>query len=418
MNLQACLQYALAHHGLKKLAANDVTMAQQRQREGLSYYLPQVNGSVAFDDNLKRQTTVIPAGTFSQEDIRVQFGNQFNTLATVQLDQVLYDRSMLLGISALSPNLEMAEMSQEKAEQNIMYGAAMAWYQVQIYREQAKLLAENEAKLAQTVEVLKLQYEKGVARKMDYDRVAVSLANIRAQQKTVDNNIELATNQLKNAMGMSLEAPLALTEEAWESSGISSANLDPPSTGHVLDLKIQEKGMFMQEIEFRRKKAMYLPTLSAYARYGGQAFGNDFGKSFSNWYDFASIGLRLNVPIWNSMRTPAQVKMAELNLSTARENYNLNKANIQLAQQNALSQWENAQTSLQVNLKNLDLAKQVVEVTQLQFEKGVATLSDYLTADYSLKEAQTNYITALLRLHTARLDYERAQGTLKSYLIP
>lgn len=418
MDLQACLKYALEHNGMQKVAANDVTFAQQRQREGLSGYLPQVNGSVTFDDNLKRQTTVIPAGTFSPEEIRIQFGNQYNTMALVQVDQVIFDRSMLLGISALGPNIELAELGQAKTEQTVLYNAAMAWYQVQIYQEQSRLLTENESKLAKTVEVLKLQYEKGVARKVDYDRVAVALANVRAQQKTVANDTELALNRLKIAIGMSLDAPLALSSEQWDPAGASIEVPDVPSVGQVLDLKIQEKGMFMQELEFRRKKALYLPTLSAYARYGGQSFGDDFGKSFTNWFDFASVGLKLNVPLWNSMRTPAQVKMAELNLASSRENYLLSKANVELSQHNALSQWENAHTALEVNKENLALAQQVLDVTQLQFEQGVATLSDYLTADYAVKEAQVNYITALLRVQTARLEYEKAQGTLKSYLIP
>ena len=53
----------------------------------------------------------------------------------------------------------------------------------------------------------------------------------------------------------------------------------------------------------------------------------------------------------------------------------------------------------------------------MEFNKGVGTLSDFLNAEYALKEAQSNYVRALLGLVSARLDYELSLGTIESYLL-
>lgn len=417
MTLKACIQYGMEHHPLNTISDNQVAYARQQLREGLSAYLPQVNGSVSFDDNLKRPTTVIPAGTFSPQEIRVQFGNQYNTNAVVQVDQTIYNRSLLMGIKALDPLGEVAELNKAKNEESLMYGAAMSYYQVQIYREQQSLLKENEVKFSKMEEILALQLSQGVIRQVDYDRVAVTLGNIRAQTQVLDSEIEMAINRLKNAIGMSLDTPLEIAEGKWRKEDALAEVPKQTNTGRVLDLKIMEKNLEMQEIDLRRKQAMYLPTLNAYARLGTQSFGNELGPSFSNWFGYSSIGLKLNVPIWNSFRTAAVIKQSELNLMSARANEKIAKSNIELQQQNAAAQWNNAQANLQSNIANLKLAKSVLDVTQLQYEQGVATLSDYLNSDYGVKEAQANYITSLLRSLTARLEYEKAQGNLDTFLL-
>ncbi|MFM2375598.1 MAG: hypothetical protein RLZZ165_695 [Bacteroidota bacterium] len=417
LSLKECIEYSLHHHPLQAISNSEIAIAQQRSREGLSSYLPQVNGSFTFDDNLKRPTTVIPAGTFSPQEIRVQFGNQYSSNAVIQLDQLVYDRSLLLGIKLLYPYTDIATLTKEKNELSLMYAAAMSYYAIQIYREQQKLLAKNEEKFQTMERILQLQVDKGVARKMDHDRVSVTLANIQAQRNVLENEIQLANNRLKNAMGMPLEEPLLTMEGDWNEETVLDTQAPVPGTGKVYDLLIQQKNIDMQALEVRRRQAMYLPTLGVYARAGAQSFGNDFVKSFERYYGYASIGLRLNVPIWNSFRTPMQIKQAELNLLKARENYQLSRSNIMLQQQNAETQWLNALATFSSIQKNMELAEEVVEVTQLQLEQGVATLSDYLTADYAFKEAQTNYITSLLKVLTSRLELEMAHGTLKTFLL-
>jgi outer membrane protein TolC len=66
--------------------------------------------------------------------------------------------------------------------------------------------------------------------------------------------------------------------------------------------------------------------------------------------------------------------------------------------------------------ENLNLAKDVFEATNLQYRQGTASLTDFLNADYSYKEAQSNYINSLLNFMSSRLDYEKSQGTLTAYI--
>ena len=62
------------------------------------------------------------------------------------------------------------------------------------------------------------------------------------------------------------------------------------------------------------------------------------------------------------------------------------------------------------------IAKEVFESSSLEYQKGVSMLSDVLNADYSYKEAQSNYMNSLINFLGTRLEYEKSKGNLKNYI--
>ena len=73
-------------------------------------------------------------------------------------------------------------------------------------------------------------------------------------------------------------------------------------------------------------------------------------------------------------------------------------------------------TTLGTNKNNMDLAKSVYETSQFEYSKGVSTMSDLLNADYSYKQAQSNYMNSMLNLVSNRLEYEKARGTISNFI--
>lgn len=416
-NLQSCLSYALEHNPSSTVYLNQAKIAKQKAIETSSVYLPQVNASVTADDNLKRPTTIIPAGAFSPVDLELQMGSQYSTNAVVQVEQTVYDQNMFYAGAANRANNTIAQLNILRNNEEIVYNTASAYYQVLVCNEQEKLLAQNEAKYNDLLAVLQLQYEKGAAKKLDYDRVRVSLNNIKAQQSLVAMNKELALNRLKNAMGLALESNLVVSDSIDYSREISMPLKNIGFNFHQLvDHRIQSENLKLLDLNTRRRRAAFLPTLSLYGRYGAQSYGNDFGESFNNWFGYSTVGLKLNVPIFSGFRRNSQYMQSKLEFENAQLNMEISEQSMRLRYLNSWTQLFSSYTSLSTNHENLDLAKEVFETTSLQYKTGAAPLSDFLNSDFSYKEAQTNYITSLLNFLTARLEYERAQGTLTLYI--
>jgi outer membrane protein TolC len=416
-SLHSCLSYALEHNPSSTVYQNQAKIARQKALETSSVYLPQINAAAQTDDNVKRPTTIIPGGVFSPNDLEVQMGSQYSTNAYVQLEQTVYDQSMFYAGPANKANTAIAQLNILRNNEEIVYTTSTAYYQVLIYSEQEKLLAQNEKKYNDLLAVLQLQYQKGAAKKLDYDRVRVNLNNIKAQQALVAMNKELALNRLKNAMGLALESNLMITDSLDYNREVAMPVRNVGFDFHQLvDHRIQEQNVRLLDLNVRRRRAAYFPTLSFYARYGAQSYGNEFGASFNNWFDYSAIGLKLNVPIFSGFRRNSVYMQSKLEFENAKLNMEISEQNMRLRYLNSWTQLFSSYTSLTMNHENLDLAQEVFETTSLQYQSGAVPLSDFLNSDYSYKEAQTNYITSLLNFLTARLDYERAQGTLTIYI--
>ncbi|MEI6946752.1 TolC family protein [Paraflavisolibacter sp. H34] len=415
ISLKEAIHYSLEHHGSNRIMGNQQEIARQQAREALSAYLPQVSASATVDDNIKRQSTVLPGAIFGAPgDIKVQMGNKYNSMANLQLDQTLYDQSLLYGLKAAGPNQKIAELNKKQNDEDLVFRTSTAYAQILILKEQQKLLDTNEKQYKDLYNITKFRFDKGVAKKVDLDRVQVNLNNISAQKKAVQSGMDVAYNSLKNAMGLPLSDQIVV-EDSLDFRNYQSL---PPAAGVQgrTDYQLAQQNILLQEIDVKRKQAAYLPTVSAYARYGGQAFGNELGKALTDWNDYSAIGLKLNIPIFSSRRRESQLKQSRLELENARQNLKLSEQNLELESQNAGRQLQESTSNLLINRNNMELAKSVYETSQFEYSKGVSTMSDLLNADFSYREAQSNYMTSLLNLVSSRLEYEKAKGTLQEFI--
>ncbi|NOU46369.1 MAG: TolC family protein [Bacteroidales bacterium] len=415
--LKNCIEYSFTNNANITIYGNEVEIAKNKKAELLSNLLPQINGSVSFDDNLKRQTTIFPANSFGQgsPESRMQIGSQFTSNGTVQIDQTIFDQSIFLAIGITQVSSRIAELKVIQNKEDLIYNTATAYYQVLAIVEQKNLLMENIKKYNDLLAIIALQYEKGLAKKIDFDRLRVNVNNLTSQITILATNEKLALNQLKNTMGMNLNDTLLISNSLKATLNLSQPQSEILELNNKIEYKILNENIIIQELEVLRKKSAYLPSLSGYARFGTQALSDDFNSATDKWDGFSSIGLKLSVPIFSGFRRMSQVNQSILSTSNAKENRKLIMQNFQLQFQNSGTKLLSSYTSLINNKENLALAKDVMESVQLQYQKGTASLSDFLNSDYSYKEAQSNYIISLLNFLSGKLDYEKAQGTLSNY---
>lgn len=416
MTLKAAIDYGRGHSPTMAMAANDRLKADAVAQEAVSGYLPQINGSGQLDDNLKRQTTILPAGTFGEEPTAIQFGTQYSTTLSVTAEQTLIDVAQLNGIQANKPNLAMADIKLEQAEEQMVYAVAQAYIHAQTYAEQVRLLEENLLQYEELVPILRLREEKGVAQALDVDRLEVTRSNIASQLALARADHEVAVAQLKRAMGMPLGTPLAIAEVERDQVDMRKPSPSGFELDRVLGHQLNTQTELLYSIDLKRKRNAFLPTLSAYGRYGAQAMGNELAGSFDNTFDYATVGLKLNVPLFSGLRRSSQIKQSEIALENLREQQRDADLGFELDYRNADTRLLATDYTVQNDERNLDLAQQVFENTNLQYQQGMASLSDLLNAEYQLKEARNNWTTSLLNHSMAILDLEKAKGTLLDYV--
>ncbi len=415
--LKECITYALTNHPSIAVSKNNIESARQAAREAIAGYLPQVNANLNATNNLKLQTTLIPAGSFSPVEQRISFGNRYTTSFVADATQPIYNAALLTGIKANKPNTELARLTLEQSRQNVIYNVASAYYQVIIYQRQLGLLEGNRERIRRLLKVSALQSEMGVAKKVDTKQVQVQLNNVEAQVSVAENNVALAYNNLKNAMGIfHSDEQIVLADTAkWLQQRPMALQQAGFRAQQTIDYQLQDKQIELYDLQAKTIRANNYPTLSLFGQYGMNGFGATASDAFGRYFDYSAVGIRASVSLFDGFRRNAQYRSAIIQRDNARLNQSINLAAQSLQYQNADSRVQRARTTLTTNNDNVDLAAEVYDNTSLQYRQGVGTLSDLLNAETSYNDAQNNYIQSLIDFYLSQLDVERANTSLETY---
>ena len=243
-NLKQCIDYGLANHKTNEIYRSNIEKARLVARENVALYLPQVYGDLRIDNFLKLQTLIIPEGTPllgvpTTEDREIQFGKKYATIGTIEAEQALYNRLLLVSFRGLKPNMEVANLQEQQNKESLIYNISQAYIQAHTLQQQIALLSENKKKFTQQLDIINLQVEKGVAKKIDASRISVALNNIASQLDVAGSSYELALNRLKNSIGMELSETLALNDSI-ELSPAKPLAEDSYDLGGKTEIRLQQ----------------------------------------------------------------------------------------------------------------------------------------------------------------------------------
>jgi len=409
----------LQHHPSSTISKYSAQLAAEKIRESKAAFLPSVSGSVGLDYNIKLQTTIIPAGSLSDTETELQMGNKYSNSAYVQADQNLIDKSSSLGIVAAKIDKEIADLNILKQNQTLIYNTASAYYLALTYAEKGRLLRESEKQYETMVGILKLRYEQGVVKKSEYDRSRVNYNNVQSEIQANNSAYQLTLNTLKNSMGLEIEAYISI-EDIMSSADVKDISLAAASSilepSNIIDYRIDQKNLELKTLDMKQKKAAFLPTISMYGKYGGNAYGSDFFPALGNWFDYSTIGVKATIPIFSGFKKKSQLAQSQFELASQELTNKLNLETYKLNVENASTQIVSAYTNLQKNKENLQLAKEMMDASTIEYREGTATLSSLLDAEYSYKETRTTYTTTLLDYLNAQLSYYKNTGNISQFV--
>ncbi|HTO14866.1 MAG TPA: TolC family protein [Edaphocola sp.] len=417
--LKETISYGLKSNRTISIYKNNVLSAQQKAMQAGSAFLPNVNINAGLDDNLKLPITVIPEGTFGPgtPEQRVSFGTKYSSSHVVQLDQPIFDVAAMTGLKARQPSINYAKLQETENLENIVYNISVAYYKIIVAQKQLDLLLDNKSRMEKIQSVTQLRANQGVAKKIDVKQVTVNIANIDAQISIINNSLELAKNTLKFNMGYPLNAPIILTDiTRW---------LDPNAVDikkgfefdykNTIDYQLNATEIALLDINRKNIYDSRFPTIGFYARYGVNGIGQNLSDVYTKMYDFSTIGLKLNWNIFSGLRNVSSYKMANYDYENAKQNIILKEDQFKLMYQNAGLAFNRAESTININRQNMELAREVYDNVSLQSKEGLASLTDVLNAENTYQQAQSNYIQSLLDYYLAEIEVRKANGTLTEF---
>jgi outer membrane protein len=423
LTLKECINYSIANNSNIKIANYNVDISHKKITEQLGNYLPQINASGSLDDNLKLSTQLLPAemmggtpGTY----IPVTFGNKYSLSGGVQLTQKLYDPTYLYGIKSAKINKEMSVQTLQKTSEQTVFNIGLVYYQTLVIQMQINVLKSTLTASEQSLKSIELKYKNGMAKKIDVDKIRVSYNNTKSQLEQAELSYSQSLTTLKYNMGMPVDSTMALADTTISISNhfLEDENKSDLEMGNIIDYQLQKTNISLIQIDKKTKKAAFLPVLSFYGNYNYNAMRQKFNffDADKDWYASSAIGLKLTVPIFDGLQRNSKLAQSELNIKVAKENLMLTEQSIKVDISNYEIQYKNAIDNINREKENLDLAESVYKSTQLEYQQGASSTLDLIQSESSYTEAQNTYFNKLLNLYIARIELEKAKGTLMNFI--
>jgi outer membrane protein len=420
-SLPAAIDYALKHNNTYLNVENDAQYNNYKKKELVAQGLPQINGTADFRDNVLLPTSLLPGafgaliGAPTNQPIPVKFGVQYNATASASASQLIFSSDYMVGVKAAKGLVDLSQKNILRSKVETAQSVSKAYYGVLIYRERIKILQLNIDRVKSLKDNTSALNKNGFAELIDVQRLEVNYNNLVTEKEKTLRLVEVSELMLKFQMGYDLRANIELTdnlskiENGQDAQNVNADQVDPNNRPEYMVLQAQQK---LNELDLKRYRMSYLPSLNAYGLVAEQFQKSTLDFASKSWFPFAYVGLTLNVPIFDGLQKNWRVQEAKVTLLKTQNSLTQLKQSIDLEVQSTTANYKNALVSLQTQKRNIELARNVYEVTKQKYDQGIGSSIDMNTTENDLRTAETNYFNSLYDLIIAKIDYQKATGTL------
>ncbi|MEH6763986.1 MAG: TolC family protein [Aequorivita antarctica] len=413
-SLEEAVTFALDSNYTSINARRDVAKAIKQKWETTAQGLPQIDGSVSYNNNLKQPVSLIPAefgggepGTF----VPITFGTKQNANAVATLNQLIFDGSYLVGLKAAKAFLRYSENANEKTRLEVRKGVINAYGSVLLAQELVDIFDKNKTNLEQNLFETRKIYENGLGEEESVEQLEITLLDIETQLNNARRSQAIAKQMFNLALGIDVEAPITLTDDLDQlaNQNISLSLLDSSiKIEDNVDYKIAFNLTEQRYFENRLESSKFLPRLSAFVNYGTSANSEDF--SFFNgdqkWYQSSVLGVSLNIPIFSSGMRSSAVQRTKIALDQSKTELEQTRQQIKLDLTTAQSNYQFAIENYENSRKNLALAERIENKNQIKFTEGLSTSFDLRQAQTQLYTAQQQYFQSMLQVINEKANLE------------
>jgi outer membrane protein TolC len=402
---------ALKNNLQTQLAREGIAQARGEKGLGLSALLPNISGA-AYQANLTANLAAmgLTSATFPGLDPFVGPFSRFD--ARVQLVQSVFNLASIRRYQASVHGLALAREQQRSAEQQVMIATVLSYLAV-IEAQQSMEAAQADVNLARRLlELAVSQRAAGVATGIDVARAETRLASQEVRLAQARTDLDTARLNLLRVTGAPLASELTLTESmrfAPEALPDPEDAVQKALTDRV-EIRSAQEQVRIATAQKQAAAAGWMPSVSLFGDYGSSAI-----RPLETSLPTRSVGIRLDVPVFDGGRTRAEVQIAASRLRQAEMRLNDLRAAVEKEVRQALDNLATRREQVQAAQKALALAERELELAQDRFRNGVGDNIEVVNAQTALENARQGVVVSLTLFNVARLNLAAAMGHVEDF---
>jgi outer membrane protein len=418
-SLQTAIDFALDHNYKMINAHRDIKDAQLEKWITIAGGLPQIEGAVNYNNQLKQPVSLVPgefAGGEPGSFVPIIFGQPQGAGASITLRQQLFDGSYIVGVQAVQSFITFSANNKEKTQQEVIKMVVQAYGNVLLAKEGLQIVKNNRDNLAISLLEIKQVVANGLAEEEQAEQLQITLSNVESQLRNFLRLEDISLQLFNLSLGLPIELATALSDDL---ENLATAQIDyslatapliiEQNVDYKLALNLNEQRYF----ELKLAKSRALPTLNSFVNYGTNAFSDSF--SFLNgsqqWFNSSVLGVDLKIPLFSSFKRNATTKRAKIALLKSETQLIEASENIRLQWERSKSNFILAIENYRTAKENLGLANRIAKKNETKFKEGLASSFELREAQLQLYTAQQTYLEAMLTLINNKTALEQIVNT-------
>lgn len=325
------------------------------------------------------------------------FGNNF----ALEAQWVVYSGGAVSsGIRQAELGRQLAEMDWKKNIQEIRFLLVGNYLDLYKLDNQLRVLRRNLKLTERILENMLARREQGTVLKNDITRYELQREQIRLQLVRVEDRRDVINHQLVTTLHLPeatrilpdttlLDQPVAvLSEKGWQEM----------AAGSHIGLQQSQIAIRMKEQQVRRERSECLPHVALVA---GEHLDGPItievpvlDNNFNYWF----VGVGVKYSLSSLFKNSRKLKQARLDVTRAREQYELAQEQIEQAVQAGYTDFVTSFTELKTQENSVRLADENYSVTSNRYQNEMALLTDMLDASNMKLSADLALVNARIQV--------------------
>ncbi len=416
MSLEQAVEYALEHNPEVVNAKLAEQISDGKVSETIATGMPQINGGVDIANNFELPTSFLPGEIVGspEPEVPVQFGTKYSGSATLSLTQMIFDGSFFVGLDGAKTFKQLSSKELVKTKIDIAEMVSKSYYAVLVSEFRLELINKNFGRLDTLLQETTEMYKSGFAEKIDVSRSKVQFNNIKVQKNNATQSLQITRANLSYQLGLPITEPLVLTDEL-NAAMFDDSEEESFTYSDRIEYSILQTNQQLAFLDKKLNNVKYMPSLDLYATVGanlGTGVTSNIFDLTNEWYNFGFIGLRMKIPVFDGLQKHYINQQKKLRINQIENSFNQMERSMDLQVRDSKVKLHNAIAILTSQQENMDLSKEVYEVTKEKYQAGVGSNLEVINADADYKQAQTNFFVALYNALIAKVDYKKSIGKL------
>ncbi len=386
--------------------------AQEKLEQGKALYRPTVTFSSNFSEsrtNLDRDfdNVQIDAGG---NPVRNAGRQRFDTFTYgLNVIQPIFRRDNYVQYQQSKLVVAQADRQLILDKQNLMLRVSQAYFDVLLAQDSIELINAQKSAISRQLEQANANFEVGTSTITDVNEAQARYDLILAQEIAAINQLEIKKRAVQAIIGEMPQNLATVREDLIPQApqpGDMQAWVDIAEQNN-LALAIQQYNFQIASREVERARAGHMPTLDAVASYRDNR-NNGSSSGFASDLDDLTVGLQLEIPIYQGGAASSRVREAAANLEKAQHDLEVTRRDAELNTRQAYLDVSSGVAQVKAYQQALISSQSQLDSTMLGYEVGVRTSVDVLnaqqqfyTAKRDLLQARYNYLLSSVRLKFA-----------------